>query len=76
VSAGKSFDKALKRVWNLAEAPERDMANKLPVAMDELGDSLRVYSQALRNLAAFAEAGAERPPALAHHALAATGLSH
>jgi hypothetical protein len=68
VSAGKSYDKALKRVWKLAEAPERDIANQLPVAIDKLGDSLRVYSQALRNLAAFAEAEAERPPALAHHA--------
>jgi hypothetical protein len=73
-SAGKSFDEALTSVWNLAEAPEGERANKLPVAIDVLGDSLRVYSEALRNLAAFAVSKAEQQPTsvdrsyLAHHA--------
>jgi hypothetical protein len=67
-SAGKSFDEALKSVWNLAEAPEGERANKLPIAIDVLGDSLRLYSEALRNLAAFAVSRTERQQALVHHA--------
>jgi hypothetical protein len=48
----------------LAEAPERERANKLPIAFDELWDSLHIYAGALRNLAAFAVSKVGRQPGL------------